>query len=268
MSDDGTYSYQMDAPVTEPPRRVVSLVPSVTESLYDLRLHDRLVGVTDACIYPKGISLPRLGDPQSPHIEAIRELAPDLVIANAEFNRAEDLSAIEDAGIPLWVTFPKTVSAAINLLWNMMQVFDETSMVPRVRLIEQTLDWILGVSRANENQAPRVFVPLGVDPLRTCSEDTYTHDLLRVCGGLNVFESGADRYPLVALEAVEAAQPDVILLPDNVFQETEAHIPLFAQLDVPAAREDRVFLVDGTLLSWPGTRLAYALDKLPTILGV
>jgi ABC-type Fe3+-hydroxamate transport system substrate-binding protein len=170
--------------------------------------------------------------------------------------------------LALWVTFPKTVSDAINLLWNMMQLFDETSMVPRVRLIEQTLDWVLGVSQAAAERAPRVFVPLGLEPLVSGNGDTYMHDLLRVCGATNVAADFAERYPHLDLDAVEAAQPDVILLPDNVFQDTEAQIPLFTQLDVPAAQHDRVFLVDGTLLTWPGTRLAYALDKIPALLEV
>lgn len=292
MSDQ-SHIYTMDAPVSHPPRRVVSLVPSVTESLFDLSLGDRLVAVTDYCIHPaSGVAgLPRIGGTKNPDVERIIALKPDLVMANREENRKEDVLALQAAGIPVWVTFPKTVSDAINLLWNIMHVFDEPVMVPRVRLIEQTMDWVLGVTRAHEDVVCRVFAPIWLDPLMTFNADTYIHDLLRVCGGTNVFAErdrvyplkadlgqgepyttddarvdGRDtRYPRVTLEEVGQAQPDVVLLPSEPFAFTEAHVPLFANLDIPAARSQRIHLVDGSLLTWHGTRLAYALNTFPAL---
>jgi ABC-type Fe3+-hydroxamate transport system substrate-binding protein len=288
----GTYLYQMDAPVTEPPQRVVSLVPSITESLFDLNLGERLIAITDYCVYPEaGVAgLPHIGGTKNPNVGQIIALKPDMVIANAEENRREDIDSLRQAGVAVWVTFPRTVADAINLLWNIMQVFDDATMVPRVRLIEQTMDWVQGISRANEDHPPRVFVPIWLDPLMTFNADTYSHDLLRVCGGLNVFaerqrkyplkadlgvgqpyppdqiEGRDTRYPRITLEEVEAAQPDVILLPSEPFQFTEAHVPIFAGLDVPAARSNRIHLIDGSLLTWHGTRLAHALNAIPSLL--
>ena len=145
MDNGKSYAaYQLESPVSQPPRRVVSLVPSMTESLFDLNLGDRLVGITDYCIYPAaGVArLPRVGGTKNPDLQAIIDLAPDMVIANQEENRKEDVAALQAAGIPVWVTFPRTVREALNLLWSVMYIFDETSMVPRVRLIEQTCDWV------------------------------------------------------------------------------------------------------------------------------
>ncbi|MBZ0286755.1 MAG: helical backbone metal receptor, partial [Anaerolineae bacterium] len=159
------------------------------------------------------------------------------------------------------------VADALNLLWNLMYTFEETSMVPRIRLIEWTLDWVGGISRAREDKITRVFVPIWLDPLMTCTADTYMHDLLRVCGGTNVFADHEGRYPRVTLAEVEAAQPDVILLPDEPFAFDESHVPLFANLDVPAAHHRRIHLVEGALLTWHGTRLAHALNSLPTLLS-
>ncbi len=292
--DARTYFYQMETPVTQPPRRVVSLVPSVTESLFDLNLGDRLIAITDYCVFPaEGVqNLPRIGGTKNPDVARIIAMKPDLVIANREENHKEHVDALCEAGIPVWVTFPRTVADAINLLWNIMHVFDEPVMVPRVRLIEQSYDWVQRLGESREKPA-RVFVPIWLDPLMTFNADTYCHDLLRACGGLNVFadrerryplqadlgaaEAYADddpraagrdtRYPRVTLEEVAAAQPDVILLPSEPYAFTEAHIPLFAALDVPAARNNRIKLVDGSLLTWHGTRLAQALNILPTLLG-
>lgn len=264
-----TYTYNMTAPVTQPPQRVVSLVPSVTESLFDLNLGSRLVAVTDYCARPAdGVAtLPRIGGTKNPDLRRIIDLKPDLVFANQEENRKQDVEALQAAGIPVWVTFPRTVQDALNLLWNIMYAFEETSMVPRVRLIEWTLDWVGGVSRAREDKITRVFVPIWMKPLMTISADTYAHDLLRVCGGTNVFAAHTSRYPQVTLQEVEMAQPDVILLPSEPFAFDESHVPTFAALDVPAARRGRIHLVDGSLLTWHGTRLAYALDTFPALLA-
>lgn len=258
----------MDTPVGAPPRRVVSLVPSVTESLFDLNLGDRLVGVTDYCVRPAAQTarLAKVGGTKGPDIARIAALRPDLVIVNQEENRREDAEALAAAGLALWVTHPRTVADALNLLWNMMYVFDETAMVPRVQVIERTLDWVQGVSRALARRA-RVFVPVWWEPLMSFNADTYIHDLLRVCGGDNVFASSAGRYGQVALADVVAAQPDVILLPSEPFAFGAAQMAQFAALDVPAAHSDSIYLVDGSLLTWHGTRLAYALDALPALLN-
>ncbi|MBA3871275.1 MAG: ABC transporter substrate-binding protein [Anaerolineae bacterium] len=285
----------MDAPVDHPPQRVVSLVPSITESLFDLTLGSRLIGITDYCIYPAdGVArLPRIGGTKNPDVARIIELRPDLVIANQEENRKEDVEALRAAGIPVWVTFPRTVADTFNLLWNIMDVFDEPVMVPRVRLIEQTMDWVWRISEKRvEDEVCRVFAPIWLDPLMTFNGDTYASDLLRICGGVNVFAqrerlyplkadlgqaealppddvrlAGRDvRYPRVTMEEVVAAQPDVILLPSEPFHFTTEHIQLFSELDIPAARNKRIILVDGSLLTWHGTRIAYALNTLPDLL--
>lgn len=291
--DASTYVYQMDAPVTAPPRTVVSLVPSVTESLFDLNLGDRLIAVTNYCVHPaeKVAHLPHIGGTKNPDVERIIAMQPDLVIANQEENRKEDVERLQAAGIPVWVTFPRTVRDAFNLLWNIMHVFDEPSMVERVRAIEWTCDWLERMDESRKKPC-RVFAPIWLDPLMTFNADTFIHDLLRVCGGTNVFGdrerqyplaadlgeaepysaddpriAGRDtRYPRVTLEEVEAAQPDVILLPSEPYAFGEDHISLFAALNVPAADNGRIVPIDGSLLTWHGTRMARAFDVIPNLL--
>ena len=291
--DDPHYASRIDAPVEFPPERVVSLVPSVTESLFDLALGGRLVAVTDYCVYPEeGVArLPKIGGTKNPDVARIIGLAPDLVIANREENRREDVEALQAAGIPVWVTFPQTVREAFNLLWNIMHVFDEPSMVERIRSVEWVADWLERMSAQRENPC-RVFVPIWVEPLMTVNADTYMHDLLRVCGAANVFAERERRYPLAAdlgerepyaaddpraagrdvryprvtLDEVVTAQPDVILLPSEPYAFTAEHAAVFRALDVPAARSGAIHMVDGSLLSWHGTRVARALNELPALL--
>ncbi|NDJ60085.1 MAG: ABC transporter substrate-binding protein [Chloroflexi bacterium] len=285
----------MDAPVEQPPRRVVSLVPSVTESLFDLGLGDRVRAITDYCIHPADqvARLPRIGGTKNPDVAQIIALSPDLVIANQEENRREDVEALQAANIPVWVTFPRTVREAFNLLWTIMHIFDEPQMVERVRAMEWTVDWLERMAETREETTPcRVFAPIWLDPLMTFNADTFPHDLLRLCGGQNVFAerdrqyplkadlgeaepyadddprvAGRDtRYPRITLAEVEAAQPDVILLPSEPFAFDESHIPMFAALDVPAAHHNRIHLLDGSLLTWHGTRIARAVSVLPDLM--
>lgn len=249
--------------------RVVSLVPSVTESLFDIDLGERVVGVTDYCTRPadRVARLPHVGGTKTPDIDHILALRPELVFASREENRKQDVERLQAAGIPVWVTHPQTVQDVFNLLWDIMNAFETTVMVPRVRLIEYTYDWVRNSEKNREGTSCRVFVPIWNDPLMTVSDQTYTHDLLEVCGGQNVFADRRDsRYPQVTLEAVEAAQPDLILLPDEPYTFTEAERGQFAALDIPAARSGRIIFADGSLLTWPGTRVAYALNDLPRLL--
>lgn len=288
------YTFNIERPVEFVPQRVVSLVPSVTESFFDLNLGKRLIGVTDYCKHPADqvAHLPRVGGTKNPDIQKIIGLQPDLVMMNSEENRREDADALRAAGISVWVTQPNTVRQAIDLLWQIMDIFEESAMVPRVRLIEVTYEWIKGITL--EMTPRRVFTPIWRDPWMTVNRDTYVHDLLRICGGLNVFAdrdrayplkadlgqaeplppddpraAGRDvRYPRITLDEIIAAQPEVILLPDEPFFFTEADAEELYKLDIPAAHTGEIHLVDGSVLTWHGTRLAYALRDLPPLFGI
>ncbi len=287
-----TYGVEREAPVSQPPRRVVSLVPSVTESLFELGVGDRLIAITDYCVHPEDevAKLPRVGGTKNPDVAQIIALQPDLVIVNQEENRREDADALRAAGVPIWVTYPRTVREAFNLLWAIMDLFDEPSMVERVRSMEWTCDWL---ERIEHNPPIKVFVPVWYEPLMTFNAETFAHDLLRICGGTNVFAererqyplkadlgeaeplpaddpraAGRDRrYPRVTLAEVEAAQPDVILLPSEPFPFLERHTLIFMAMDVPAAHNGRIHMIDGSLLTWHGTRIARAFDTIPSLLA-
>ncbi len=283
-----TYVHQIDSPVSEPPRRVISLVPSITESLFELNVGDRLIAITDYCVHPANqvARLPRIGGTKNPDVERIITFRPDLVFANQEENRREDVEALQAAGIPVWVTFPKTMREAFNVLWNIMHIFDEPGLVERVRAMEWTLDWLERMAENRETPL-KVFVPIWNEPLMTFNAATFAHDVLRVCGATNIFADrerrfplsadlgegvgvsngiqGRDtRYPRVTMDEVTAAQPDMILLPSEPFSFTEAHIPMFMALDTPAAKGGNIRLVDGSLLFWHGTRMARAMNELPS----
>jgi len=280
------------------PRRVVSLVPSVTGSLFDLQLGQCLAGVTDFCVYPPaGVAgLPKVGGTKNPNRELILSLKPDLVIANQEENRREDVEALQAAGVPVWVTFPNTAREVLNVLWATIRLFDAPQMGRTLVALERSFEV---TSQVAEDTTPvSVFCPVWREPTApapaawwmTANRDTYLSDVLHICGGRNVFAGRARRYPLAAdldparpadppdpgrdtryprvtTAEVAAAAPEVILLPSEPYPFGDADREELATLTgIPAMRHERVHLVDGSLLTWPGTRLAQALAELPALL--
>lgn len=270
------------------PQSVVSLVPSMTESLFVLGVGERLIGRTDYCVHPpEAASVPALGGTKNPDIARIIALRPDLVIASQEENRREDVEALIEAGIAVWVTMPQTVADTLALLRDIVRLFQLDSALDQVQAIERVYEQLM----QRQKPSVTVFAPIWLDPLMTFNAGTYCHDLLSVCGAANVFAHrqrmfplkadlgqmqpyadddprvvGLDRrYPRVTLDELAAAQPELILLPDEPYPFGASHVQMFAELDVPAARSGRIHSIDGSYLTWPGTRLAYALVTLPNL---
>ncbi|MGQ0603968.1 MAG: helical backbone metal receptor [Anaerolineales bacterium] len=285
--------------LSEPPRRVVSLVPSVTESLFDLGCGERVVGVTEYCVHPAArvSGLPKIGGTKNPDLGAIKALQPDLIIANQEENRKEDVEALRAEGFNVWVTFPCTVAQTFEHLWDLIRLFDVPHMSQAIDAMERVYEW--AARAAEDNPGISVFVPIwrepkGTDSPRwwmTLNRETYVHDLLRACGGANVFADRVRRYPLAAdlgeappvepspehdtryprvtPAEVAARVPEVILLPSEPYPFTEADRAAFdSQPEILAVQHRRIHLVDGTLLTWPGTRVGRALSELPAYFTV
>ncbi len=277
----------------QPPRRVVSLIPSMTESLYDMGVGDRLVGITDFC-QPKngtGALLTRVGGTRSPDLEVVRRLAPDLVIANQEENSRDAVEGLGQVGMTIWLTFPKSTLDALNLLWTLVKLFRLGEQAARVETMARTLDW---TDRATTGRlAIPTFCPIWQGEktdqgpwFMTFNYQTYAHDVLAKSGGMNVFAGRMRRYPLeadlglgeaeasgerdiryprVTLEEVRNSAPDVILLPSEPFAFDENHKVLIEGwlADTPAVQAGRVHLIDGSLITWHGTRMGKALSELP-----
>ncbi|HSD52007.1 MAG TPA: cobalamin-binding protein [Candidatus Methylomirabilis sp.] len=253
--------------MAEPARRVISLIPSITEIFFRLGIGDRIVGVTRFCTEPaEGVAgKPKVGGQKNPRLDAIIALKPDLVVANVEENRKEDVEAMRAAGLPVLVTYPRTVHEGIQLI---LDVGGLTGTSGQAERIAARCEAALGeVEQATVGRAPvRVFCPIWRNPYMTINHDTFIHDMLRVCGGENIFLDHPERYPGVNLGEVTARKPEVILLPDEPFPFGEEHLAEFEALgEVPAVRAGRLRLLDGKVLSWYGPRIA---DSLPTLFNL
>lgn len=280
---------------SKPPERIVSLVPSVTASLLDLGLGERLVGVTDYCAYPSAWAerIQKVGGPKSLDGEKIRGLEPDLIIANREENDRQAVVGLLESGLPVWVQFPKTVTDAIQDLWQLDSLFPDTIARERLHLLEKAYEW----AQFSIVDIPplRYFCPIweGVSEAgdrwwMTFNQDTYPADLLKGLGGANIFadrkrhfplesdlqnQPGEEpgerdtRYPRVGLEEVLRADPEVILLPTEPYAYGNDRMEdvYSAFTGTSACKMGRVIVVEGSLLFWPGTQLGKVLSEIPDL---
>lgn len=249
-----------------PPRRIVSLVPSITEILFTLGVGDAVVGCTIYCTQPpEGVATKtRIGGEKNPKLELIRDLGTDLVIANVEENLREHVETLRGWGIAVHVVYPRTVVEGIALV---RELGEAVGAAARGAALAEDLEARHARTRvALAGRAPaRVFCPIWRNPYMTLNRDTYVHDMLATCGGANVFADASKRYPEVSLGEVAAAAPDVILLPDEPYRFRRVHAADFEPY--PALRAARVRFVDGKLLSWYGPRIGEALETLPGLLA-
>ncbi len=249
------------------PRRVVSLVPSLTELLFDLGAGERLIGVTRYCIEPAdGLAdVERVGGTKNPALDRIVELAPDLVLVDRDENRREDFDALAAAGIPVFVAAPQTVAGTVASILRVGRALRrETDAEALATALGEEL-----AEGAEANKEPvRVFCPIWRNPWMSFNGSTYAADLIRCAGGVNVCDQAADTYPQVDLEEVAALNPEVVLLPDEPYVFGKKHIEDLKPLErSPAWQQQRIHLVDGKAMFWYGRRTIGALPYLRKLVG-
>ena len=246
------------------PQRIVSLVPSITETLFALGLDSEIAGITEFCVHPaeRVCSKTRVGGTKNPSLDAILGLEPDLVIANKEENRRRDVERLEAAGVRVFVTYARTLAEAVDDIRTLGLVTGTD------RLAEEIAT---RVERARAAIAPRedrdrVAALIWKRPYMGVGEDTFAHDLMRICGGVNCF-AGGERYPRIDERALEESAPEVILLPTEPFCFGESDRDELLQLDCPAARSGRIHVIEGELLSWYGPRMERAIQTLSRLIS-
>jgi ABC-type Fe3+-hydroxamate transport system substrate-binding protein len=250
-----------------PPARIVSLVPSITETLFWLGAGERVVGVTEYCVHPDEALRTRVvvGGTKNPKLDRVAALAPDLVIANHEENRRRDVERLIASGTRVWVTYARSVRGAIE---EIAQLGRLTGAEERSAALVAGCEAALAraAARAHEPRT-RAVAPIWRDPWMLVGADTFADDLLRCCGAANPFAARGERYPRATLGEIAASAPDVILLPTEPYAFGERDRLELAALDCPAARDGRVHVIEGELLSWYGPRIPRALDAIARLVA-
>lgn len=235
------------------PRRVVSLVPSLTEAV-QVTAPGLVVGATDYCTHPRSLDVARVGGSKYPKIDRVLALQPDLVLANAEENRPGDVTALRAAGLPVWVTAPATVEAALSSLRRMLTGalgLDEPG-------------WLSEAAEVWARPAPprvTAVVPVWRRPWVVLGRDTFAGDVLRHLGVRNAYAEHPERYPRPSLDELQARAADLVVLPDEPYTFTADDGPE-AFPGTPCA------LVSGRHLTWYGPSLVQARDLLAAQLAV
>ncbi|HEX2894061.1 MAG TPA: helical backbone metal receptor [Marmoricola sp.] len=247
LLDDLGHPVELD----RPPRRIVSLVPSLTESVADTGL---VVGATDWCTHPADLDVTRVRGTKNPDVKAIAGLAPDLVLANKEENRELDVRRLREAGLQVWVTDIETVPQALA---SLERIFAEV-------LEHEVPGWLADAGELWSGPVPApeatVAIPIWRDPWMVVGSRTFTGDLVARLGLRNAFDGHPDRYPHVELSDVDREGVDLVLLPDEPYAFTADDGPEAFER-VPTA------LVSGRLLTWYGPSLVEARRRLPAILA-
>ncbi|MBN2556011.1 MAG: ABC transporter substrate-binding protein [Anaerolineales bacterium] len=275
------------------PENVISLVPAMTESLIDFRLTAGIVGVSDSCPW-EGFEPPcRVGDPTHPDLDRILALRPDLVLADREITREDIIRELDERGARIWLTFSQTTSDVLGMLADLVHLFQGGEDAhARLRIFEASMNWARMAAAAG-TQLP-YFCPIGSSKddtaglwWMTFTDETYSSDLLSLCGGRNVFAGrrgmapldselnmmpselltgrGDQRYLRVTPGEVRMMSPELILIPDAPYafgEQARAEFPATLG-DTPAGLSGRIVRIDGRDITWKGTRAFRALARLP-----
>lgn len=243
------------------PKRIVSLVPSITETLFAIGAGHLVVGVDINANYPEQVAqLPKVNAWPGPDFERIVALKPDLVLGLGMHARAEFAAKFRELGIPIFVLDPQSASDiyhSIDLAGRLTGHQKEAQAV--IAQIQADIEAIR--KKVAGRKAPRVFYEVWHDPLMTVAKGSYIHDIIELAGGQNIVAEAGNPWPTVSPEIVIARDPEVIIADANsvnAIQKGERP----AWLGVAAVRNKRLLTLPGDLLSRPGPRLAQAVEHM------
>jgi ABC-type Fe3+-hydroxamate transport system substrate-binding protein len=196
-------------------------------------------------------------------VARLLSLRPDLVVANREENKKADVERLEAAGVPVYLTYPRTVREGID---SILRLGEAVGLEREAAALAAPCEAELALAPREPRVSALCFV--WKEPWMVVGADTYIHDVLACAGARNAAAGLPGRYPKVDLAEVMALRPDVVLLPDEPYAFGEADRADFAPFaDVPAVRDGRLELLDGKMLSWYGPRIGAALRGLRGLFG-
>lgn len=234
---------------TYPPKRIVSLVPSITELLFDLGADDEIVGITRFCIHPenKVASVKKIGGTKNVDLEKVFALQPDLVIGCKEENTKADIEALA-VKVPVWICDVGNLNDSMNLVHEIGTLLDRQAAAQSILVnIESNFAKLKIVPKT------KVAYLIWNNPMMVAANSTFINDMLCKIGLENVF-AAQTRYPTTTIEELQELNPEVVLLSSEPFPFKDEHVRLFSQ----SLPNSTVLLVDGAFFSWYGSRLVHS----------
>jgi ABC-type Fe3+-hydroxamate transport system substrate-binding protein len=243
------------------PERIVSLVPSTTETLFALGAGDQVVGVTRFCVHPSEARARAriVGGTKNPRVPTILSLEPDLVLANQEENRKEDVESLREK-VPVQVFYPRDVPEAIADIRSLGSLL---GVPERAAALAKEIESARGALTTGEHGPFRCLYFIWRRPYMVAGPDTFIEALLAEAGFVNAAPRNRGRYPEMGIDEVAVSGAEVLLLSSEPYPFEEKHraelVSALGESEPPGAS---VLLVDGELLSWHGARLRRGLPYL------
>lgn len=248
--------------VNKPLKRIVSIVPSQSELLWDLGLQNELVGITKFCVHPHHMAtlVTLVGGTKKLNIQKIRELKPDIIIANKEENEQSQIEELAKE-FPVWISDIHNLDESLQMIEMLGDLFDKKEKALELTTtIKSTFQQITNSFNKSTNlqftnsTIVRVAYFIWNDPMMVAGKNTFIDDMLKRCNFENVFLNKDSRYPETSIEELQQANPELILLSSEPFPFKEKHVQEF-QKYLP---NSKIIIVDGELFSWYGSRLQHS----------
>jgi ABC-type Fe3+-hydroxamate transport system substrate-binding protein len=236
--------------VNYPPQRIISLVPSQTELLYELGLDGEVVGITKFCVHPEEWfrTKTRVGGTKKLNIEKIHELKPDLIIANKEENTQEQIEMLTKE-FPVWISDIKNISEALQMIQVVGLIVDREEKANSI--VDDIVSGFTMLQQAATQKKVAYFI--WYNPWMSVGGDTFISNMIPTIGWKNVLQD-KERYPEITLEELSTYNPDIVLLSSEPYPFKEKHVAEVKAV-LPNAE---VKLVDGEMFSWYGSRMLKA----------
>lgn len=253
------FTDQLDQTITinYPPKRIISIVPSQTELLFELGLNEEVIGLTKFCIHPaqQFKAKTKVGGTKKLNIELIRSLKPDLIIGNKEENTKEDIELLRKE-FPVWMSDIFTLEDAMKTITQIAELVDRQPEAAYLNYLINAGFTDLQTLALQQGIAKTVAYLIWKGPYMLAGRNTFIDDILVKNGLTNVIK--ADRYPEIELQELAALKPELILLSSEPYPFREKHIDEL-KMAIPGSK---VMLVDGEMFSWYGSRLVKAVQYL------
>ena len=237
------------------PKRIISVVPSQTELLFDLGLENEVIGITKFCIYPNSWfkNKTRVGGTKTLNIKKIKQLNPDLIIANKEENTKEQIEELQKL-FPVWTSDIRNLQGSIEMIKQVGLITNSTEKANKIiAKIEQDFNFL----SSTQKQPKSTLYFIWRNPYMSVGSTTFIHDVMDRAGFINAVETN-ENYPVITIEQIQNINPQLIFLSSEPYPFKEKHVQEMKRY-CPNAE---VILVDGEMFSWYGSRLTKTVHYL------
>ncbi len=264
--DKRTFTDALDREVTipYPPKRIVSLVPDITETLFALGLADEIAGVTRFSNFPLAAQKkPRVGSYTNINIEAVTDLQPDLILATGAGNSPMQIRRLERMGFPVFVVYPRDLDGILTTIQRIAEIVGrENKGKALVQEMKQRIEQVS--QRVAGREKPRVFLQIGRDPIFTVSKGSFADHLISLAGGDNIAKDGKIPYPSYSLEEIILKAPEVIIISSMYVNSNHAQwLDEWKKWKIlPAVKNNRLYTMNSDLIDRPSPRIVKGLEQM------